>query len=303
LSYYIRTVPGHSSQVWKIKGDVAVRLGVSNPENGPGCYYKADASETVWDCIRRCTPWFESEINPFHKTVLAPGQFYPRIARPIDQHTHESPGWSPGRQSDSKFIAEARTQLIVLGRQLDRICRTVHPEPATMTAYGHDIRNLLILACTEVENHWRGILEANGYIKKRYDTGDYVKLAPAMALGQYGVAFKSYPWLSPFSPFRRWGLSNATTQDLPWYGAYNAVKHNRETYFSEARLEHAFGAVSACVIMMAAQFGLPELVHKSSDLQELFQFVETPRWPLDQVYIYPYGEPAMDWTPVSYNFS
>ena len=171
-----------------------------------------------------------------------------------------------------------------------------------MAAYGHDIRNLLILACTEVENDWRGILEANGYIRDRYDTRDFVKLVPAMALGQYSVAFKNYPWLPTFSPFRRWGTSEATTQDLPWYGAYNAVKHNRETHFGKASLEHAFDAVSACVIMMAAQFGLHELIHKSSDLQELFQLAAAPIWPLGEVYIYPYGELTVDWAPVNFPF-
>jgi hypothetical protein len=163
MSYYVRTVPNCPSQVWKIEGDTAVRVGVSNPERGPGCYYKADAGRTIWDCIKRCTPWFEGGVNPFHKSTLSPGQYYPRIARPIDQHAHESPAWSPSRNVDKNFIAEARSQLIVLGRQLDRICRTVHPEPVTMAAYGQDIRNLLILACTEAENHWRGVLEANGY--------------------------------------------------------------------------------------------------------------------------------------------
>ena len=30
---------------------------------------------------------------------------------------------------------------------------------------GYDIRNLLILACTEVESHWSAVLKANGLSK------------------------------------------------------------------------------------------------------------------------------------------
>ena len=302
MRYYIRTVPGHAPQVWKIENDIAIRLGITNPEGGPGSYYKASPGEDIWDCMRRSTPWFEGGSNPFHETGLAPGEFYRRIARPSDQHPDESPGANPGWLVDANFVAESRSQLIVLGRQLERICRTVHPEPATMTAYGHDIRNLLLLACTEAENHWRGVLQANGFVKDRYDTRDYVKLVTAMMLGSYAVTFKSFPWLPSFKPFELWGSSEATTRDLPWYAAYNAVKHNREAHFKEARLEHAFQALSACVIMMAAQFGIPQLVHRSSDLQEMFELSETPQWPLNGVYIFPYGEPHTDWVPVNHPF-
>ena len=303
MTYYVRTVPGYGPQVWKIEGDTAVRLGITNPEGGPGSYYRANPGEDIWDCLKRCTPWFEDAANPFHEATLAPGEFHPRIARPNDQNPDESPGANPGWLVDANFVAEARSQLIVLGRQLERICRTVHPEPATMSAYGHDIRNLLLLACTEVENHWRGILQANGFARERYNTRDYVKLVPAMRLGGYAVAFKSFPWLPAFKPFEYWGSTEATTRDLPWYEAYNAVKHNREAHFREARLEHAFQSLSACVIMMAAQFGLPELIHRSSDLQEMFELTETPQWPLGEVYIFPYGAPHRDWVSVNYLFS
>ena len=302
MSHYIRTVPGYGPQVWRIERDTAVRLGITNPETGPGSYYRANIGETIWDCLKRSTPWFENGSNPFHETELAPGEFHPRIARPNDQHPDESPGANPGFFVDMNFIAEARSQLIVLVRQLERICRTVHPEPATMAAYGHDIRNLLLLACTEVENHWRGILHANGFVKDRYDTRDYVRLVPAMKLRSYAVAFRSFPQLSAFRPFERWGSTEATTRDLPWYDAYNAVKHNREAHFREARLDHAFQSLSACVIMMAAQFGLPQLMHKSSDLLEMFELTESPQWPLSAVYIFPYGEPHKDWVSVNYPF-
>src|SRR6185437_10730422 len=116
MPYYLRTVPGYTPQAWKVEGGVAVRLGITNPEGGPGSYFRGEDDEDVWDVMRRSTPWFENGENPFHETVLPPGHYYPRIARPIDQHPDESPGWSPGAAKDTNFIAEARTQLIVLSR-------------------------------------------------------------------------------------------------------------------------------------------------------------------------------------------
>ena len=97
------------------------------------------------------------------------------MARPTNEAPSETLGCNPGAASDLHFIALARGQLKTLTRQLDRICQTVHPAEETLSAYGHEIRNLLILACTEAEMHWRGILVANGIDQARYDTRSYVK--------------------------------------------------------------------------------------------------------------------------------
>ena len=99
MTYYIRrfvTQSGPTTQVWKIDECTAVRVGVSNPEGGPGTYFRANPGESIWDALRRMTSWFEAGEAPFHKTVLNPGEYYPRMARPIDQHPQEAPGWSLG---------------------------------------------------------------------------------------------------------------------------------------------------------------------------------------------------------------
>lgn len=307
MSYYLRpfaTTSGSHIQVWKIEDDVAVRVGVSNPERGAGTYFKAEPGETIWDAIRRMTPWFESDGKcPFHKTMLRPGEYYPRMARPIDQHPDESPGWSPGAPTEANVIAIARGQLTTLTRQLDRICQTVQPTQATFNTFGHDIRNLLILACTEVESHWRGVLVANGVKGDRFNTRDYVALREAMRLDEYAVDFPSYPWLAPITPFAGWGSTGNPTQDLEWYDAYNAVKHNREVKFERATLSHAFAAVTACAIMMVAQFGLPAGLGQRSELEAFFHVGSTPRWPLSEVYMFPYGDGPGDWVAIPFPFA
>ncbi len=306
MSHYIRLAPlqhGSTPEVWKIENGTALRIGISNPT-----IFKADPDETIWDTLKRLTPWFEPDgKNPFHQTVLQPGEFYPRIARPNDQHPGESPGANPGIQADRDFVAVSRGQLTVLMRQLDRICQTVHPTEKTLGTFGHDIRNLLILACTEVEGHWRGVLEANGVKgyganEDRFTTHQFVKLEAAMRLDEYAVEFPSYPWLPSISPFAGWGSSDKPTQDLAWYDAYNAVKHNREAEFERAMLGHAFQAVTACAIMMAAQFGLPHGMGQRTELQAFFHFSALPIWPLSEVYIYPYGESTTDRSPVPFPF-
>jgi hypothetical protein len=307
MNYYLRIVPtqsGLSTQVWKIDERTAVRVGISNPESGGGTYYfQAEPSETIWDALRRMTPWFKPGGQcPFHKTVLKPGEYYRRMARPIDQHPHEAPGWSPGARLEADTMAITRGQLTALTRQLDRICQTVHPTQATFAAFGHDIRNLLILACTEAESHWRGVLVANGVTRDRFSTNDYVKLCAAMRLDSYAVSFPSYPWLAPVKPFAGWGSTGKPSQELGWYDAYNAVKHNRENEFERGTLEHVFAAVTACAVMMVAQFGLPAGLGQQSELRAFFDISAAPSWPLSDVYIYPYGEGTGDWAAVPYPF-
>lgn len=306
MSYYLRSLAtqnGSSAQVWKITDESAVRVGISNAEGGLGTWFKPEFGETIWDALRRQTPWFEPEGQcPFHKMVRKPGEFYPRIARPIDQHPGEAPGLNPGARHEAAVIAIARGQLTALTRQLDRICQTVQPTPGTFTTFGHDIRNLLILACTEVESHWRGVMLANGVKKDRLNTMDYVALKDAMRLDEYAVDFPNYPWLAPISPFAGWGSTGRPTRELGWYYAYNAVKHNREAEFERATLGHAFDAVTACAIMMASQFGIPCGLGQRSETQAFFRFSGVPTWPLSEIYIYPYGDGTSEWTGVPFPF-
>lgn len=187
-------------------------------------------------------------------------------------------------------------------RQLDRICQTVHPTPATFASFGYDIRNLLILACTEVESHWCGVLAANGVKGDRLSTNDYVKLCPAMRLGAYAVSFPSYPWLSPVIPFAGWGTTGKPTQELAWFDAYNSVKHDRETQFERGTLEQLLAAVSACAVMMFAQFGLLGGFGQRTELRSFFHFNSVPSWPLSDVYVSPYGARGGSYIPLHYPF-
>jgi hypothetical protein len=160
----------------------------------------------------------------------------------------------------------------------------------------------LILACTEVESHCRGVLNANGVAGERLSMNDYVKLRAAMRLDEYAIAFPSYPWLEPIRPFFGWGSTGKPTQDLPWYDAYNAVKHDRENKFERANLASVFAAVAACAIMIEAQFGLPDGLGLGSDLMAFFEFAEVPSWPLAELYIYPYSDERPNWEAVNYSF-
>jgi hypothetical protein len=139
----------------------------------------------------------------FQDMELAPGQYYPRMARIVEQHVggDHPVHICPGHLQLKNELAMMRGQLASLTNKLIEICRTVHPAEATFHVYGHEICNLLILACTEVEVHWRGVLEANGR-SGRFNTNTYVALQKAMKLRGVRV-FASILYQRPADVTRR----------------------------------------------------------------------------------------------------
>lgn len=150
-----------------------------------------------------------------------------------------------------------------------------------------------------MEAHWRGVLVSNGVKKNSPTTKDYVALLDAMKLDKYAVTFPNYHWLAALKPYEEWDTKNPT-RSLVWYDAHNAVKHNRETEFQKATLLRVFEAVSACVIMMVAQFGLHAGLGQDSELQSFFHLSAFPSFPLSEVYMHPFGKP--DRSPVNFDF-
>jgi hypothetical protein len=305
---------GRSRGIWAVGDGSAKRLGVPNPESARNAYIEPMPGETELAALERVLPmWFRDSMllgpDQLYKVTLAPGQYYPRIARPSGDNLQDSPGIYPGDREALNEMAIAHDQIMVLASRLEDICRTVHPIGPNFTAYGHEIRNLLILACTEAEAFWRGVLVANHVSSPggRFSTNDYVKLVPAMKLGEYGVYFSSYPWMDIVKPYATWGSSGAPTRDLPWYDAYNSVKHDREGQFHRATLIHAFQAVAGCLVMLFAQYGLNQRQSLRAKGLHLMNVVEVPRWSPSDSYLLPYrhdGALPVPWprTKIDYPF-
>jgi hypothetical protein len=268
----------------------------STPTRGGMYHYTAADHAALWALLGEKNSWFrDGEQASFHRLDLAPGRFHPRMARPFDPGAGVEEVSSPGEAEDRSAIAKSRGQLAVLSRALDEICQTIHPEGANLDAYGHDIRNLLILACTEVEAQWRGVLQANGVAPDRPTTADYVMLCRAMRLTEYAVSLSAFPWLAPVAPFRTWSAKGKPTQDLPWYQAYNDTKHDRDRQFHLATLRNAIDAVCALVVMTVAQYGLERALGDGSLLIAQFMLVESPAWTTAESYTVAFD--AAGWQP------
>lgn len=283
---------GEACFIWYFDGKSASRVGVPNPESAERTHVKANSKDELLKELAKHFPAFFNNATPHQlkEMKLKPGQYYWRMARPTETKPSESPGNCPEPKLFEYEIARSKGQLVSLIDMLQQICQTIHPTTETYNSYGHEIRNLLILACTEVEAQWKGILEAHNVKPlngKFYTTKDYVKLNKAMRLKDYAISLPHYPWLSEFRPFQSWNGSKAT-KSLDWYDAYNEVKHDREKNFSKAKLIYAINAVCACMIMLLAQFGRQQVTRYRQEIAHFFEIVQAPTWEAWELYTYPY---------------
>jgi len=253
-------------------------------EVNPSRYQRATGDPSV-----DLAPTFKSPCC--EKARLALGEYHPRIWRPGD--------WPRGEtQCPREFsltINSARNLFV----GMREVFRYVEPSPTTLSAYGHEIRNLLILAATEVESGLKQVLEANGYEAssgrppKEWTTNDYVKLLEAMRLDEYELALFAHPDCPSFRPFAGWSVA-APTKSLDWYAAYHTVKHNRETLFDQATLGRMLHAMGAVFVLVLAQFGA--FGTEGTDLVTPWEFDgEQPDWPLCDWYVPPSIVPGARW--------
>lgn len=165
----------------------------------------------------------------------------------------------------------AEQALRVLIDKLDDVLLYVEPSQNGLLSYSHKCRELLILACTEVENLLASVFQKAGIEpqnSRMYTTQDYVKLLPKACLNEFEITFRNYYGLRKFQPYLNWNAMDPT-QSLNWYHAYNRTKHDRNAAFNEAKLENVMDAIAAIVALFCVKFGPFSLIHDNNTLSSL----------------------------------
>lgn len=244
------------------------------------------------------------DLYGFCQIAMSPGQYYPRIYRPLLIDSNNEYSRTVTSDFDEKadvylptepeLVVGAATQLAINVDQLEMLCHTIAPYKDHLGVYGHEIRDLLILTSTEVEAQLCGIYESVFQESDRLTMQDYFLLNSYLKLDQYEVSFRIYPWLGGFRPFAAW--STGKFQQLSWYAAYNEVKHNRERKFEKASLGNVLHAVAASAILAIAQYGSRN-TYISKLWSDFFELMKSPQWNIDDFYCPPFvGE---EWKPKS----
>lgn len=187
------------------------------------------------------------------QTELGPGEHYHRVWR----GPHGPPPGDVCEREWTDAVAAAR----VLFDKMREVFRFIEPDTQNDTAFGHEVRQLLVLACMECESAWKAILSRGA------STADYVKLVGPLRLEEWELSLPLYPRFPPFRPFQGWHdpqkrppvppppAPQGPSQTLPWYNAYNNVKHDRGRNFGDANLGNMIHAMGGLFVMLCAQFG------------------------------------------------
>ncbi|SRR5713101_3878112 len=92
-----------------------------------------------------------ADTNPI-ESQYKPGTIYKRMYRPL------ASGGSFYRAILQEKVTESFVSLHILLKKLEELFETVEPTEANLSAYGHKIREILLLACMEVESSWSAVL-------------------------------------------------------------------------------------------------------------------------------------------------
>jgi len=183
-----------------------------------------------------------SNVGESVEAVWRPGLYY---YTDIDQALNTS-------DSERRLSEQA---LRVLLEKLDDLFLYIEPDTVSMNTYSHKTRELLMLACTEVENFWVYYMgKANRQpFGRNYSTKDYVAINSKLFLPEFQCNLRSYAFMPPINPFMSWN-SIAPTASLSWYDAYNKTKHNRASHFSSATFNNVLYATVACIVLYIVRF-------------------------------------------------
>ncbi|RMU93815.1 putative membrane-associated protein [Pseudomonas coronafaciens pv. coronafaciens] len=262
-----------------------------------GARHNSDLYDANFPELHNLAKWsfgangIEVDLSSVSELITPMGCFNPRVWRGIPA----SPGFGGYEGvAPSPLIYSSRKQATVAATSLFsglvELFRYVEPSSTNDQCFGHRARELLILACTEVESHWKGVLLQN--MKNpptpsfKPVTKDYIKLAPILRLKDWRVMLKDYFGYRLIAPFEHWDTAKPS-QSLEWYSAYNAVKHDREGKFEQAQIQFVIEAMAAVHVMLAAQWG-PE-IHSNSFTGGFspFQIISMPTYAANEQYVCP----------------
>ncbi|MDB5531831.1 MAG: hypothetical protein JWO28_146 [Hyphomicrobiales bacterium] len=184
-----------------------------------------------------------------------PGQCFRRLWRPgIDGLMSVQSNLVPSEAA----LNQSSVALSLLVQKFEILARFIELDGRNLDAFSHMTREFLILSCTEVETSLRSVLIASDPAKadQRLTTNDYVRLCDPLFLREYETTLRHYQSIPKFRPFLNWDTAKPTAS-LPWYDAYNAVKHDRESQLHRATFKCCIEALAAAAVLCCAQFSIP----------------------------------------------
>lgn len=144
---------------------------------------------------------------------------------------------------------------LLLQDDLLQYLESVEPSDGNLQTHSLRSADLLIRTCIEVEANLTAILRANTYSKlsSLNMKGDYFRIEKTHFLSQYKVQFPYWDGAQRTrQPFQAW--ERGQYERVPWYHAYNKVKHDRAEQLPEATFQHLTDAWCGLMAVLTSQF-------------------------------------------------
>lgn len=253
--------------------------------------------DTIYERLCEIGPLPPYDKSLFHCDLIPMdldcGQYYNSIYRPLFTDNSKSDLFVPFDESvpsleyyrdlsitNYQEYSNLLRQLEIVLDDLDAVFKVVAPQKEQGNVYGHAIRNIIILACTEIDSMMHIILERNGVKPsgRYFQMKDYYQLKEALRLDEYELSFYRFPELGSFSPFAEW-----RGDKIPWYDGYNKIKHNREKEFPCARLDYAINSIMAFAIVLISKYGYRNNLWNEK-IGKIVRVNREPHWNLKDFY-------------------
>ncbi len=276
-------------------------------------------NETLIDAIFLRAPVYQNfkDLKQNYCTIALKqvGGYHPRIFRPflestkpmrfgfgvsLDELKMEINKYPTYHPNNIEFSIKSLTQLTTLKRMLNLVFSNIYPSPSNLETYGHTLKDLIILACIEIENQLKGVYYAHKINPKdKPYFNNYYELKKILRLDEYFVTLPLYPELPSFSPFQNWTIGNKKNSTPEWYDAYNGIKHNQDNEFIKATLRNAISAVCALAIILKAQYG-DNIPYWEEEIGSFLDISNSIEWPFEEHIIPPFK--TSTWEAIKINF-
>lgn len=217
---------------------------------------------------------------------ITPGVYYPSVARPTFQNPSVFINVELDRQIDE--LRKVERELEILIDELEGCFQVASPDQRNLDVFGARFERIILLSCIGIEALFSKVLSDNGIPPKGrfYTTNDFVGLEGFLRLPEYAIEFPKYPWIAAREPYRGWQASEPS-KSLPWYDAYNKLKHEKLLGSEAGSMRHSLDGICAYMALFLAVFGDGgRLVAGGVDLS-YFGVVRRPRWSVLEVYFEP----------------
>ena len=153
----------------------------------------------------------------------------------------------------------AKRDLGILVQKLQEILLFVEPSPEGLKSYSHKARELLFLACSDLECSLKKY-----HFDRNQRMKNYIKLMEYIDLTKYKLSLVGYANPYKCCPFENWN-KDEPSKSIAWYDAYNQIKHNIDANFHLATLENCINAIAANIILFAVRYS-PRYLYEKDDV-------------------------------------